>query len=121
MDGARVSLMTWRSRLLVWLLPRLPTDQLILAIGNLESRDRLQWLRVEAWAEIDRCLGDPILVEAYGPALLEPTMRAVLQRTYVQRARADLCADLDTYLRVHWRSALWGVCRAWRRRRGGGV
>ena len=111
--------MRWRSRLLLWLLPRLPTDQLILAIGNLESRDRLQWLRVEAWAEIDRCLGDPILVEAYGPALLEPTMRMVLQRTYAQGTRPDLCADLDAYLAAHWPAALWAICRRWAARWSG--
>ena len=105
--------MPWRSRLLLWLLPRLPTAQLILAIGNVESRDRLTWWRAEAWAELDRCLGDPILVEAYGPTLLEPTLRAVLQRAYVRRAPADLCADLDAYLAGHWPSALWSIGRRW--------
>lgn len=93
------------------LIPLLPTERLIQAIGNLEQRDRLAPLYQEAWAEIDRCLSDPATVEAFGPGLLDMTFRMVLQRLHRDHPEHQISIWLQDYLEQHTWMVLWAIVR----------
>ena len=94
------------------LIPFLPTAELIQAIGNVEQRDRFTPLRQAAWAEIDRCCGDFVVMEAFGPTLMEPVFRHVLQRLHREHPEDPIARRLQAYIEQHTWSALWTIARA---------
>lgn len=93
------------------LIPYLPTERLIQALGNLEGRDSLRWLRAETQAELDR-LG-PVAREAFSGALGESVLRAVLQRAVREQPNRLESQQLLAFVRAHPLVALGGALKGW--------
>jgi hypothetical protein len=94
------------------LLPHLSTERLIQAIGNIEHRDRLTWLRRETLAEVDRCLANPVAIEAFEHALAGAVMTTVLQREHAARARQPESQWIDDFFSRHWLVAMTAALKS---------
>lgn len=92
------------------LLPHLPTDRLIQAVGNVETRDEFGWLREETLEEVDRCLVNRTAIDAFEHALAGVVMTSVLQRAYLEHREPE-SGWIDDFVRRHPMTAIWGAIR----------
>jgi hypothetical protein len=86
-------------QLVARVLPYLPSDRLIQAIGNLEQRDDLMWLRQEALAEVDRCLSHREAIEAFEHPAASAVAGLVLARACREGRHEPFPTWLTTYFR----------------------
>lgn len=88
-------------RLVARAIPRLSTERLIEAIGNLELRDGLEWLREESLVEADRFLAGVEAREDFELAVAGAAMPWVLARGYVSGRHPRITAWIDGFALRH--------------------
>ena len=97
--SVRTRVTRWRRRVIArCLLRQLSSEQWILAIGNLESRDALTWARQEALAEAHRVLGSPAMIAAFEPVAAAAMTELVLERAYIHDTHPDLTGWIEAYV-----------------------
>lgn len=99
-------------RLVARAVPYLPSDRLIEAIGNLEQRDELTWLREEALAEVDRCLANPAAIEAFEHPAASAIATLILARACRTRRHEPFPTWLVGYFRRQPHVAAAAMLRA---------
>lgn len=95
-------------------LPGLPSDQLIEAIGNLEQRDALRWLRDAALAFVDARLTDQRARAAFEHPLAGAVFPYILADAYRRGEAGELGPWIDEYARRRPRRVLAALAGSFR-------